>query len=274
MALILFTVTARTLALKKIAGRVSAEKTALIVGVGTVVSCLIGFPLAVRAHVASFSDFLSLTGSAAGLGKGILLAGLLIAQQRLIGKSLSATTYVFPLATGGIALMDTLLFDAPLATGGILSIGLLFCAGALFTTVGHLGAMPTQDKALFLFMVLCVVGFGLMDRVGLPASGWYSYLLLTGLGNLMTVGLAKGPREPVPLSVWLGVTLVWVLPELIFNYALAVYLPVSYGYLAITLRIPLLMFISVWCYHEGRLPSQMAFSTVALLAVCLLIWDK
>lgn len=272
--LIVLTVTARTLALKKLASHISAEKTAFIIGMGTFVSALLFFPLAVRMNMASLTDFLSLTGNLAGLGKGILLGGLLIAQQRLIGRSLSATTYVFPVATGGIALMDILLFDAPLSSGATLSIGLLFCAGLLFTTIGHLGDMSTQDKKYFLFMVLCVIGFGLMDKIGLPASGVYSYLLLTGLGNMFTVGIATRARDAVPLQTWLHITLVWVIPELIFNAALTTYLSVSYGYLAITLRIPLLMFIAVWIYHEGRLMSQMVFSAIALLAVSLLIWDK
>lgn len=272
--LILLTVTVRTLALKKLASRVSAEKTAFIIGTGTFVSSLLFFPLAVRMNMASLSDFLSLEGNLAGLGKGVLLGSMLIAQQHLIGRSLSATTYVFPLATGVIALMDTLLFGVPIALGGGLSIGLLFCAGLLFCSVGHLGAMSTKDKILFLFMVLCVSGFGLMDKMGLPASGWYSYLLLTGLGNMLTVGLATGARDPVRLRIWLEITLVWIIPELLFNYALAVYLPVSYGYLAITLRIPLLMFIAVWIYQEGRLTSQLAFSAIALFAVCLLIWGR
>lgn len=272
--MIIFAVTVRTLALKKIAETVSPEKTAFIIGIGTFLTCLFIFPLATIVKIASLSDFLTVQGNLAGLGKGILLGCLLIAQQNLIGKSLSATTYVFPLATGGIALSEMLVFGTHLSLGGILSITVLFLAGILFITVGYLGGMSKKDKVLFLLMVLCVIGFAMMDKTGIPLSGWYSYLLITGLGNMLVIWVGRGAGESVPLKTWIYISVVWVIPELFFNYTLATYLPVTYGYLAITLRIPVLMLISVLIYKEGRLSSQMLFSIVALIAVLILMVDK
>ncbi|CDH35103.1 hypothetical protein [Xenorhabdus bovienii] len=273
--LIIVLVTLRTIALKKIAEWVSPENTAFIIGAGTFLTCLFLLPATLTHGISTLSDFLTPIGIAAGLGKGVLLGMMLIAQQNIIGQSLSATTYVFPLALGGIATIDMVTFGTPLTIGGIFSISLLFTAGILFTTVGHFNKMKTQSKFMFLIMILCVIGFALMDRVGIPRSGWFTYLLFTGIGNMLVIFFYKrNAISSVPFHLWVIISFAWVAPELFFNYALATYLPVSYGYLAITLRIPLVMLISVLIYHEGKLSEQIIFSFIALIAILFMFVEK
>ncbi|CDG98513.1 conserved membrane hypothetical protein [Xenorhabdus bovienii str. puntauvense] len=273
--LIIVLTTLRTLALKKVAERVSPENTAFIIGAGTFLTCLSLLPVAITTGISTPSDFLNLTGISAGLMKGVLLGIMLIAQQNLINKSLSSATYVFPISLGFIALVDILIFGSNLTFASILSINLLFVAGILFTMIGHIKSMHRRSKLMFFIMIFCVIGFAIMDRTGIPTSGWFTYLLFTGIGNIFVVFFyQKNKFSFVPLKFWLSISIIWVLPELFFNYAIATYLPVSYGYLAITLRIPLLMLISVLVYREGKLSEQILFSFVAVIAILLMFMER
>lgn len=215
---------------------------------------------------------LSPTGLGAGIVKGMLLTALLVAQQQLIGRSLSATIYVFPLALGAIAILDLIVFGGIISISGAFAILLLFLSGAGFTIFGHLGAMSFDDKKRYSFMVSAVVGFACCDKIGIPASGWYMYLLYTGLGNLLSSTILLRHRVRLSISNWLIVAICWTTTELCFSFALSGILPVSYGYLAISLRVPLMMLIATFVFKEGGTVGQMTFGVLALVGSIPLIF--
>ncbi|WP_175924306.1 hypothetical protein [Burkholderia latens] len=267
--IILALVTVRTLLLKRAVEHVSPDGMAMLAGVGTVVCCLVwwaGDAMLRSAPAVSFDRI----GMTAGLLKGALLVLLMATQQRLLGRSLSAATYVFPIAVGLIAAIEACFFATPLSIGAIGGIGTLFLCGLVFARHGHLAQMRRIDKRRFVLMVLLVVGFGLCDKIGIPRLGWWSYLLWTGIGSTV-LGYLTGHRAtgiPLARAAFFGGT--WALPELFFNYSLQTWLPVAYGYFAIALRVPLLMFISTQIYGEGSARTQLMFGLLAVAGVALL----
>lgn len=108
---------------------------------------------------------------------------LLVVQQQIIGRSVSATAYIFPIAIGAIVFLEYWLFGSQISGQGILSVLVLFIGGICFVIFGYLSFMPRIDKFRFYFMILAVIGFAGCDKVGIPASGWYVYLLYVGIDN-------------------------------------------------------------------------------------------
>ncbi|WP_157768224.1 hypothetical protein [Burkholderia ambifaria] len=266
---ILALVTVRTLLLKRSVDHVSPDMTALLAGVGSVVCCVLWWVgTAVFRQVPTFS--FNAVGTVAGLIKGGLLAYLMLVQQRLIERSLSAASYVFPIAVGLIAVVEACCFGTVLSRGAIAAIGTLFFCGLIFFRYGHLASMQRIDKRRFVVMILLVVGFGVCDKIGIPRVGWLPYLFLTGLSNGLVIGLRRSRLTRVSLrhAVLLGG--IWAVPELFFSYSLQVWLPVAFGYLAIALRVPVLMLISAWVYGEGRLREQLMFGLFAMVGVAML----
>lgn len=264
--LILILVTTRTLIFKSVANYLSPNSTAWAIGSGTFVSTVLLLPIAHGSGVTSLAESLAWQGIASGVLKGMILTALLVAQQKLITKSLSATTYVFPVAIGLIGIMDAIIFKSPISLGGLLSMALLATAGIAFSLFGHLKTMDTSGKLMFIIMVISVVGFSVCDRIGIPASGWYLYLMYTGLGNMVSAALLFRKFPTIKWLPWLCVALSWSLPELIFNYAISSSLPVSYGYLAICLRVPILMMVALLVFKEGRPTSQIIFGVFSMAA--------
>lgn len=264
--LILSSVTIRTLFFRAIAHRISPASTAWAIGSGTVVLTILLLPVACWLGLVDISSHLDFEGVAAGLIKGMLLTALLVAQQRLIAKSLSATTYVFPVAIGLIGLTETFIFSQPLSAGGILSIGTLAIAGVAFAFFGHIRTLNRSGKLMFLVMVAAVVGFAFCDRIGIPSGGWFLYLMYTGFGNMISALCLSRRLPAIEWKPWIYVAAGWSIPELIFNYAISSSLPVSYGYLAICLRVPLLMLIALLVFKEGSAKGQIFFGLVSLLA--------
>lgn len=269
---ILLLVTVRTLAFRKMVDQIPPLSTAWAIGVGTSCICLLMLPVALATHLASFGSLLSVTGILAGLAKGVLLTLLLTVQQQIIGRSLSATAYVFPLAVGGIALLDYGMFGAQWSVGGLASIAILFAGGVLFSSFGELSAMPREDTGRFLIMVLAVVGFGLCDKLGIPSAGWYTYLLYTGIGNWLSARILLTQKPAISHTHWITLALAWTVPELFFNFALSGILPLSYGYFAISLRVPLLMAIAHFFYGEGHARSQIFFGLLSLIGTAPLFF--
>lgn len=269
---ILVLVTVRTLIFRRVAVSTAPAATALGVGSGTVLVCLIFLPFAWRANVADLGMLHNLAGIGAGLVKGALLTALLVAQQQLIGRSLSATTYVFPVALGAIAVLDVIMFGSTISVRGMFAISVLFLSGVGFMIFGHLGAMSFGDKKRFSFMIAAVVGFACCDKIGIPASGWYIYLLYTGLGNFLSAAVLMRHRVHVGVSTWLIIALCWAIPELFFSFALSDILPVSYGYLAISLRVPLLMLVASFVFKEGQAAGQLAFGVLSLVGTIPLLF--
>jgi hypothetical protein len=261
---ILILVTLRTLALRRFANSVNPDTTSLVIGLGTALVCGAFLPFAIQSGVVS-SLSLDCVGIAAGIAKGMLLTLLLVAQQQLIGRSLSAITYVFPIAVGAIAIVEAVVFGTSISRSGFYAIGLLFTAGIGFTIFGHLGAMSWSDKGRFALMVIMVVGFAVCDKIGIPRSGWYLYLLYTGLGNFASSIILFRRFPMIDIWPWFCIAITWVIPELFFNFAIADILPVSYGYLAISLRVPVLMILAVLFYREGHMSTQLAFGVISLM---------
>jgi hypothetical protein len=262
---IVLLVTARTLLLRNLADKVSPQATAWAIGAGTTCVCLLLLPVAWVSGSASFSSFQNLTGIVAGLAKGVLLTLLITVQQQIIGRSMSATAYVFPVAVGGIAVLDDGLFNAQLSSGGLLSIVILFMGGLFFSVFGHLGSMPRKDTLRFFVMVAAVIGFAVCDKVGIPSAGWFTYLLYTGVGNMLSAKMLLKTASPIGLSNWALLALGWTVPELFFNFALSGTLPLSYGYFAISLRVPLLMAIAFLVYREGHGKNQIFFGLLSIV---------
>jgi len=260
-------VTGRTLIFKSVAQRIAPNQTAWVIGSGTFVFTAAFFPLAQSADVTGFGDLISWQGAVAGLMKGVSLTGLLIAQQHLITRSLSATTYVFPVAIGLIGTLDVLAFNGAVTSGAMLSIAILAVSGIAFALFGHLKTLDVAGKALFGVMVFAVVGFAICDRVGIPASGWYGHLVYTGLGNMLSAWFVCRGAPRIRWMPWVGIALSWSLPELVFNFAIAGSLPISYGYMAISLRVPLLMLVATIFYNEGRPTNQIVFGLISLVGI-------
>jgi hypothetical protein len=262
---IVLLVTARTLLLRNLADKVSPQATAWAIGAGTTCVCLLLLPVAWVSGTVSLSSFLNLTGIVAGLAKGVLLTLLITVQQQIIGRSMSATAYVFPVAVGGIAVLDDGLFNAQLSSGGLLSIVILFMGGLFFSVFGHLGSMPRKDTLRFFVMVAAVIGFAVCDKVGISSAGWFTYLLYTGIGNMLSAKMLLKTLSPISLTNWALLALGWTVPELFFNSALSGTLPLSYGYFAISLRVPLLMAIAFLVYREGHGKNQIFFGLLSIV---------
>lgn len=211
-----------------------------------------------------------LGGVGAGLVKGALLAVLMSMQQRLIGRSLSATTYTFPIAIGFIAAVESWAFGTHLTPSGIAAISILFAAGVGFAMFGHLASMQVADKRRFVWMIVIVVGFAVCDKIGIPRAGWLPYLFWTGLGNVLAAWCVRRTLFGIRVRPLLFVGAIWALPELFFNFSLQTILPVALGYLAIALRVPLLLGVSAILYDEGKLREQLVFGAVAAVGVALL----
>lgn len=269
---IVLLVTARTLLMRNLAAKVSPQATAWAIGAGTSCVCLVLLPVAWACDVASLPSLLNATGIAAGLAKGVLLTLLITVQQQIIVRSVCATVYVFPVAVGGIALLDYAIFGTQLSQGGLVSIIVLFAAGLLFSVFGHLSSMPRTDTLRFFVMVAAVIGFALCDKVGIASAGWFSYLLYTGIGNMLSARIVLKTSSRVSLSHWTLLALGWAVPELFFNFALAGVLPLSYGYFAISLRVPLLMTIAFVVYREGHGKNQLFFGLLSILGTAPLLF--
>ncbi|WP_175823854.1 hypothetical protein [Burkholderia sp. BCC0419] len=266
---ILLLVTVRTLLFKRVVNDIDPDATSLCVGLGTVVSCTVLW--SILAAVGRAPDLHPhLGGIGAGLIKGALLAVLMGMQQRLIGRSLSATTYTFPIAIGFIAAVESWAFGTRLTPGGVAAIAILFAAGVGFAMFGHLAVMPAADKRRFAWMIVIVVGFAVCDKVGIPRTGWLPYLFWTGIGNVLAAWFVRRTLFRIHVRPLLFVGAIWALPELFFNFSLQTILPVAFGYLAIALRVPLLLGVSAILYNEGKLREQLAFGAVAAIGVALL----
>ncbi|TDA45782.1 hypothetical protein [Burkholderia pyrrocinia] len=266
---ILALVTVRTLLFRRVANNIDPDATSLIVGLGTVVSCL-GLWLILTAAGRAPAPHLSGVGIGAGLVKGALLATLMGMQQRLISRSLSATAYTFPIAVGIIAVVESFAFGTHLTPGGVAAIAILFAAGVGFAMFGHLASMGVDDKRRFAWMIVIVVGFAVCDKIGIPRTGWIAYLFWTGIGNFIAAWAVRRKLFGIRLLPLLGVGAIWALPELFFNFSLQTILPVAFGYLAIALRVPLLMGVSAILYGEGKLREQLVFGVVATIGVAIL----
>lgn len=260
-------VTGRTMIFKSVAQRVPPNLTAWVIGSGTFVFTTAFFPLAQSAGVTQYGDLLSWQGAIAGLMKGVLLTVLLVAQQHLIARSLSATTYVFPVAIGLIGALDVLAFNGAVTPGAMLSMAILAAAGIAFALFGHLQTLDAAGKSMFGTMVAAVVAFAVCDRIGIPAVGWYSYLVYTGLGNMISAWFVCKAMPRIRWLPWMTIALCWSIPELVFNFAIAGTLPISYAYLAISLRVPLLMVIATVVYREGRPTNQIVFGLISLIGI-------
>ncbi|MBN3833553.1 hypothetical protein [Burkholderia sp. Ac-20344] len=212
----------------------------------------------------------SAAGIGAGLIKGALLAALMGMQQRLIGRSLSATTYTFPIAVGLIAIVESWAFGTRLTPGSVAAVAILFAAGVGFAMFGHLASMKAEDKQRFTCMIVLVVGFAVCDKIGIPRTGWLPYLFWTGIGNVLTAWLIRRKLFGIRIPPLLFIGAIWAIPELFFNFSLQENLPVALGYLAIALRVPLLLGVSAILYGEGKLREQLAFGAVAVVGVALL----
>lgn len=269
---IVLLVTGRTILLRYISGITSPGDAAAIMSTGTLFTCLLLMPVAITSGILSIESLLSPSGVFSGMLKGVLLGGLLIAQQGLIGRSLSATVYVFPLAVGIIAAVEILVFSTPLSKGSLFGIGVLGVSGLLFFLFGHLGSMGSNDKLIFLGMIIAVVGFAICDKVGIPASGWYGHLFWTSVGSSLVTFVFRQRIPRAAFFTWILVSLTWAIPEFFFNYSLSGIIPVSYGYLAISLRIPILMLFSALYYKEGSVVSQLIFGIVSLLGIIPIFW--
>jgi hypothetical protein len=70
------------------------------------------------------------------------------------------------------------------------------------------------------------------------------------------------------------VALIWIGPELFFNFSLAEILPVSYGYLAIALRVPIMLTPAVLFYREGKMSDQLIFGLISLLGTIMLFIER
>ncbi|MBU9560577.1 hypothetical protein SB397_26010 [Burkholderia multivorans] len=266
---ILLLVTVRTLLFKRVVNDIDPDATSLCVGLGTVASCVaLWSVLAVLSRAPALHS--DPGGIAAGVVKGTLLAVLMGMQQRLIGRSLSATTYTFPIAIGFIAVVESWAFGTRLAAGGIAAIAILFSAGVSFAMFGHLASMQAADKRRFAWMIAIVVGFAICDKVGIPRIGWLPYLFWTGVGNVFAAWCVRRRLFGIRIRPLLFVGAIWALPELFFNFSLQTILPVAFGYLAIALRVPLLLGVSAVLYGEGKLREQLAFGAVAVVGVALL----
>ncbi|MBR9902614.1 MAG: hypothetical protein GYB15_01460 [Gammaproteobacteria bacterium] len=265
-------ITGRTLLLRHISSFTSAGDAAIIMSGGTLFICLLFMPAAVLSGSLSIESLLSPAGVSAGMLKGFLLGGLLVGQQVLIGKSLSAIAYVFPLAVGIIAVVEVIIFSTSLSAGAIFGIGTLWVSGLFFVVTGHIGSMAAHDKLLFLGMVIAVVGFALCDKIGIPISGWYGHLFWTGVGSFLCTFMFQRSLPRASISLWILISLTWVVPELFFNFSLSGIIPVSYGYLAISLRIPILMIISSLYYKEGNMLTQMIFGAASLIGIIPIFW--
>ncbi|WP_175887473.1 hypothetical protein [Burkholderia contaminans] len=266
---ILVLVTVRTLLFRRVANDIDPEATSLCIGLGTVVSCVaLWLVLAAVGRAPALQP--NLAGIGAGLVKGALLAALMGMQQRLIGRSLSATTYTFPIAIGFIAAFESWAFGTRLTLGGVAAIAMLFAAGVGFAMFGHLASMQAADKRRFVWMIVMVVGFAVCDKIGIPRTGWLPYLFCTGIGNVFAAWFVRRTLFGIRLRPLLFVGAIWALPELFFNFSLQTILPVALGYLAIALRVPLLLGVSAILYGEGKLREQLAFGAVAVAGVALL----
>lgn len=262
---ILLCVTLRTLFFRSVASKALPKTTAWAIGSGTTCICLLLFPIAWVTGLANTDMLLNASGAIAGLTKGGLLTMLLVVQQQIIGRSVSATAYIFPIEIGAIVFLEYWLFGSQISGQGILSVLVLFIGGICFVIFGHLSFMPRIDKFRFYFMILAVIGFAGCDKVGIPASGWYVYLLYVGIGNWVSARFFIYEKFGMRFGLWVMIALGWTIPELIFNFALAGTLPVSYGYLAISMRVPLLMIVAYFLYKEGRAKSQIFFGAIAFL---------
>lgn len=255
--------------LKRAVDYVSPDTTAFLAGAGTLVSIAAwGGGYVAFHHVPVFS--FDRVGVLVGLLKGILLACLMLTHQRLIGRSLSVTIYAFPIAVGLIAVIEARCFDTSLSPGAIGAIGILFVSGLAFCHYGHLSTMTLTDKRRFAQLILLIVAFGVCDKIGIPKIGWPSYLLFTGVGTIAVTWPARYRLADQSVRTALFIGGVWALPELFFNYALQAWLPVAYGYLAIALRVPVLMVISARTYGEGKMQEQLVFGLMAMVGVAML----
>lgn len=250
-----------------------ANAVPFAIGVGTVIGCgLLYFASALWGAMPPLSH--DLLGMSAALAKGGFLAVFLIAQQRLIGKSLSATTYVFPIALGFISLIEIFVFGTVLSGVSLVAMGILFAAGLAFTISGHVATMDVASKTNFAVMIGLATAFAVCDTMGLRRIGWLNYLFYTGVGNSIVALIIRKRISGIGWRHLTHVSAVWTIPELVFNYALNHVLPVAYGYFAIALRIPLLMGVSALLFGEGRLSQQLLFAMAALLGAALLFFGR
>lgn len=197
-----------------------------------------------------------------GLLKGVGFWGMIYCGQIMRRTSNSSAGFFGFICIGLIAVGNSI-FGEELSVGQWVSVACLFLMGLYFYVRGHLSTQSSFVKLLFLFQILIGVMFGMIDHYFLTHCNWFALILLTGLGMILmalTFGRMKflDVFRSVKSRKTAGLGIVLSLVEMTVLSIFVTYLPVTLGWVAMTLASVAVMVIAAVFWGEGRWQQQLA----------------
>lgn len=211
-----------------------------------------------------------------GLLKGVGFWGMIYSGQIMRRTSNSSAGFFGFICIGLIAVGNSI-FGEDLTMPQWVSVVCLFLMGLYFYSRGHLSTQSSFVKLLFMFQILIGVMFGMIDHYFLTHCNWYALVVLTGLGMvLMAVSFGRMKISQVLKSVkspkTAGLGIVLSLIEMTVLSIFVTHLPVTLGWVAMTLASVAVMVIAAVFWGEGRWQQQLtvgSFTYASALPIIL-----
>lgn len=210
-----------------------------------------------------------------GLLKGVGFWGLIYCGQIMRRTSNSSAGFFGFICIGFIAIGNAI-FGEELSLSQWVSVGSLFSIGIYFYFKGHLSTQTPYVKLLFLLQIMIGCMFGMSDHYFLTHGNWFGLIILTGIGMLfmaLTFGgmSAKKIWNSVSDRKTAGLGAFLSMSEMIILSILVVYLPVTIGWVAMTLATVAVMVIAAVFWGEGRWQQQLMIGGASYAAVLPII---
>ena len=198
---------------------------------------------------------------ALGLLKGIGFWVVVYCGQVMRRTSNSSAGF-FGFICIGLMAVGNAIFGEELSMPQWVSVGCLFSLGVYFYFKGHLSTQTSFIKLLFLMQVMVGCMFGMIDHFYLTHSNWFGLIILTGVGMLGTaLAFGRSSVKTILKSMTTKKTLKFGLFESLVELTIlalfVTYIPVTLGWVAMTLAAVAMMVIASLYWGEGSWKQQL-----------------
>lgn len=206
-----------------------------------------------------------------GLLKGAGFWGLIYCGQ-IIRRTSNSSAGFFGFLCIGVIAAGNAIFGEELTLPQWFSVSALFAIGLYFYFKGHLSTQTPFVKLLFLIQVCIGSMFGLVDHFFLTHCHWYGLVFLSGVGMLTTACLF-GRRSSFQVFMapfkWntAGLGVFQTATEMVILSLFVTYIPVTLGWVAMTLAAVAVMVVAAVYWGEGRWQQQLAVGGTSYAAV-------
>ncbi len=205
--------------------------------------------------------------------KGVFMWWGVLKNQNLIEKSLSASSFIFPLSLGLIAIFNSFLGEDLAVKEWIAVLGLCVIAFSFFM-YGHMRELSFHGKGLFIKLVMLTIILAVIDQIILTHTNWFLLLILSNMTMLVT-GLVASRCFNIWKAAFLNIGSVlaggtFAVSEMLKFYLMVSILPMSVVLSAQASTIPIVLVLSALIWGERGWKEQALWGLLSMGFLLLL----